>query len=267
MDQSTATRSSDVSRLRDLYLSTMVRILTNTIYEDGGFRRGRFRKFNPDFRQEGLDWPANAFTMVGTKRLHSLRELCGRVIEADIPGDFIETGIWRGGSCIMMRAILEAYGDKKRKVYCADSFQGVPPSDPENYPKDAGRQLSKERFPQLAITRQTVEDAFCKFDLLDDQVEFLEGWFKDTLPTVRNRTFAVIRLDGDLYESTIQALENLYPALSPDGFCIIDDYGLKMCKAAVKDFRASNKITAPLHRVDKSSVWWQKAPLSVDDKF
>ena len=249
---------ADIARVRELYLSTMARILTNTIYEDGDLRPNRGGPFEERRRATGRDWPEKAFTMIGTHRLTNLRQLAAAAIEANVPGDFIEAGIWRGGACIMLRAVLEAYADKDRTVFCADSFQGIPPSNPEEYPSDAGRQWHKDLFPQLAISQEAVEEAFRKFGLLDSQVRFLAGWFKDTLPTVKNRQFALIRLDGDLYESTIQSLDNLYPALSPGGYVIIDDFSLPNCRAAVEDYRRQHEVEVQIEKIDFTGVWWQK---------
>jgi O-methyltransferase len=249
--------AGSVQQIRDLYLSTMVRMLTNTIYEDESILPRRAGAYDEQMRKMGQDWPSKAFTMIGVRRLTNLRDLCERSIQANVPGDFIETGVWRGGACIMMRAVLAAYGETGRKVICADSFRGIPPSNPDQYPADRGKNWDSYR--ELAITQKDVAEAFNKFGLLDQQVEFLEGWFKDTLPTLSpDRTFAVIRLDGDLYESTIQALEHLYPKLSPGGYAIIDDYGLPPCEKAVQHYRKRNAIDAPIQPIDGMGVWWQK---------
>ncbi len=161
-----------------------------------------------------------------------------------MPGDFIETGVWRGGASIFMRAVLKAYRDTTRTVWVADSFQGLPKPDAKRYPADAGdRHWS---YSELAVPLEVVKANFARYGLLDDQVRFLVGWFRDTLPPglARSGRFAVLRLDGDLYESTMDALTNLYPKLSVGGFAIIDDYGaVPACKAAVEDFRAQQGIT------------------------
>ena len=81
------------------------------------------------------------------------------------------------------------------------------------------------QFPQLAVPLERVQDNFRRYGLLDEQVRFLKGWFRDTLPTAPIERLAVLRLDGDLYESTIQALDGLYDKLSAGGFVIVDDYG------------------------------------------
>ncbi len=100
---------------------------------------------------------------------------------------------------------------------------------------------------------------FERYDLLDDQVVFLKGWFRDTLPGLADRTFSVIRLDGDLYESTMDALVNLYPRLSPGGWLIVDDFHIPACVQAVTEYRAANGISAQLHRVNWAAAW-QKEP-------
>ena len=129
-----------------------------------------------------------------------------------VPGDLIETGVWRGGATILMRAILKARGVTDRVVWVADSFAGLPAPNAARYPLDAG--INLHRFPQLAVTLERVQDNFRRYGLLDDQVRFLKGWFRDTLPAAPIERLAVLRLDGDLYESTIQALESLYDKLS-----------------------------------------------------
>src|SRR5439155_10993441 len=104
-----------------------------------------------------------------------------------------------------------------------------------------------------------VKANFQRYNLLDEQVRFLKGWFRDTLPAAPIQTIAVMRLDGDLYESTTDALVNLYPKLSPGGYCIIDDFGLiDACRNAVEDFRSSRRITDEIHWVDPSGVYWRK---------
>jgi hypothetical protein len=85
------------------------------------------------------------------------------------------------------------------------------------------------------------------------------GQFSDTLPTLDTGPLALIRLDGDLYESTYVALENLYPKLSPGGFLIVDDYGVfEPCRRAVHDYRSRHEIAAPIHPIDRSGVWWRR---------
>jgi len=194
--------------------------------------------------------------MTGLKRLDNIQQCIETVLRNNVEGDFIETGVWRGGTCIFMRAALAVYGIDDRKVYVADSFEGLPEPDPEKCPDDQNDALYK--LSVLAISKEEVASNFKNYGLLDDQVVFLKGWFKDTLPTAPIEKLAILRLDGDMYESTIDGLNNLYPKLSKGGFCIIDDYALQGCQKAVDDFRKQHGIDAELHVVDWTGRYWVK---------
>ena len=212
-------------------------------------------EFSTAARIVGEDWPKTAFTMIGTARMRHLRGMCEMLIEEEVPGDFVEAGVWRGGACIYMRAVLEVMEQSARRVFVADSFAGLPPPDVEKYPQDKGDQHSE--VAELSVSLEEVQDNFRKFGLHDDQVVFLPGWFKDTLHNIDTDEIALLRLDGDMYESTIQSLNALYHKVQPGGVVIIDDYVLEPCAEAVNDFRGDNSIDAPLNQVDRAAVWWR----------
>jgi O-methyltransferase len=214
------------------------------------------KDFSREQRESGEIWPIYAETMIGLKRLDNLQMCIETVLSEHIKGDFIETGVWRGGACIFMRAVLAANYIEDRKVYVADSFEGLPKPDPDKYPVDFGDEHHKNSY--LAVSLEEVQGNFRKYGLLDDKVVFLKGWFKDTLPTAPITQLAVLRLDGDMYESTIDGLVNMYPRLSTGGFCIVDDYALETCHRAIDDFRASNGIKAEIKWIDSASVYWRK---------
>lgn len=195
-------------------------------------------------------------TMIGRKRLDHLHACLDTIHLQGIPGDFIETGVWRGGATIFMRAHLAAYSDLERRVWVADSFEGLPePSAKE----DTGYDVSKRLQPILAISEERVRALFARYDLLDDQVRFLPGWFRDTLSDAPIEQLALLRLDGDLYESTMDALEALYDKVVPGGFIIADDYGaLPPCRQAIEAFRTRRGITDPLEVIDWTGVAWRK---------
>ena len=208
-------------------------------------------------REVGHDWPPTAETMVGKARLENARRLATQAILDGVPGDLIETGVWRGGVTILFRAILAAYGETDRKVWVADSFEGLPAPNADDYPADDGVDLS--HIQELKIGVEAVKANFERYDLLDDQVEFLVGWFSDTLPTAPIEQLSVLRLDGDLYESTMDAIVALEPKVSVGGYVIVDDYGaFEPCQKAVDEYRAANGINDPIHEVDWTGVWWQK---------
>jgi O-methyltransferase len=213
---------------------------------------------DPELRLLGKGWPANAETMIGIRRLDNLHQCVVNVIAQRVPGDLLEAGVWRGGATIFMRAALKAYGDTERTVWVADSFRGLPEPDPDRYPADEGVDLS--RVDYLAVSVEEVKANFERYGLLDNRVRFLAGWFKDTLHKAPIEKLAIVRLDGDLYESTMDALVPLYPKLSVGGYIIIDDYGaVPACKAAVEDFRAEHHIEEPMQQVDDSCWYWRRS--------
>lgn len=242
-------------------MSLLERCLTRELFPDRAwtFSLTETIDFDSARREQGGDWPTEAETMVGRKRLQNVRECVSRVIEQDIPGDLVETGVWRGGCSILMRAVLASHGVTDRAVWLADSFEGLPPADTDRYPQDAGDSHAS-LSSYLGVSLEAVQENFRRYELLDSQVRFLKGWFRDTLPTAPIERIAVLRLDGDMYESTIIALESLYPKLQPGGFAIIDDYGvLPNCRAAVTDYRNAHNIQEPIQPIDWTGVFWQKA--------
>jgi O-methyltransferase len=220
-----------------------------------GYQLARDPKPTWEQRRDGCNWPYYADTMMGLTRLEHLQHCVETVLREAIPGDLIETGVWRGGGCIMMRGVLAAHAITDRTVYVADSFRGFPPVE---VPQDYG-DAPDESKGYLAVDLETVRGNFRRYGLLDEQVVFLEGWFKDTLPKAPIEQLAILRLDGDMYGSTIEALKALYPKLAPGGFCIVDDYGaIKACQQAVDDFRAANAITAGIETIDWTGIFWRK---------
>jgi O-methyltransferase len=277
--------SPDAGRDVDLYLDLIKRVLTGALFEEsdtvlGRNVRGRTwrhrladkagrimskagveivvkRPYDPQLRQLGRDWPARAESMIGLARMDNIQFCIESVLEDGVPGDLIETGVWRGGAAIFMRAVLKAHGIDDRTVWAADSFEGLPAPDPHRYPSDEGDR--HHEFEGLRIGVEEVERNFRRYGLLDDQVRFLVGWFKDTLPTAPLGKLAVVRLDGDMYESTMDAIQALYPRLSPGGYCIVDDYGnVPACRDAINTYRRLQGIDDELIDIDGYGAYWRK---------
>lgn len=246
-----------MSDSRALYLDLMKRVLTNVIYADANVAPGARPEFDARLRAEGMDWPAQAHTMIGLRRLDNIQACAESILRENVPGDFFETGVWRGGAAIFMRAILKAGGVTDRVVWAADSFAGLPPPSPERYPADRGDELHKAEL--LAVPLETVKSNFERYGLLDEQVKFLKGWFRDTLPSAPVSRIALLRLDGDMYESTTDALTHLYPRVSPGGYVIIDDYhAVPGCKLAVDDYRRAHGVADELVGIDWTGVYWRR---------
>jgi O-methyltransferase len=262
---------------QDAYLQLMKDVLTGTIYDDGqwavlGTGKTVFRRALVSFlakrslmlvskrasdlerRKKGEDWPMLGFTMVGNDRLDNIRHCLESVINNKIPGDFVECGVWRGGASIFAKAVLNIYRDK-RCVWLADSFEGMPKLklDADQVDKD----LSTNRY--LAVSLEEVENNFRKFGLLDDKVKFLKGWFQDTLHKAPIKSISVLRLDGDHYSSTMDALTRLYVRVSDGGYIIIDDYDSFIgCKNAVSEFRSARGISEQMCPIDGHAIYWRK---------
>ncbi len=213
--------------------------------QDGSTRQLNFRN-QTDF----------AYSMIGQKRMDNI-ESCLDIIRAEnIPGDLIETGVCRGGAVIFMEGYLKTYGMTDRKVFAADSFEGLPLGKNE----DEGIDFSKNKYPVLAISLERVKETFARYGLLEENVVFLKGWFKDSLPVAPVEKLALLRMDGDLYESTMDALTNLYDKVVPGGFVIIDDYlTFEVCKKAVDEFREDRGINDPIIQIDPMSAYWRKS--------
>ena len=208
--------------------------------------------------EKGVGWPLPrpklGQSMIGRARLNNLRMAVETALREEIPGDIIETGVWRGGACIIMKAVLVAHGITDRRVFLADSFRGLPVADPS----DDAAYLHDD--PTLAVTQAQVREAFERYGLLDDGVRFLEGWFSETLPPLKGTPWAVVRLDGDQYQSTLDGIENLYPDLSSGGFLIVDDYGTyDACQRAIHEYRTANGITDEVVKIDEDGVYWRKS--------
>jgi O-methyltransferase len=207
-------------------------------------------------RVGGLDWPFSGLTMVGLVRLDDLQACIESVVADGVEGDVIEAGAWRGGAAILARATLDSIGADERTVWVADSFRGLPAPDPGAFPENRPLDLSRVGF--LAVSLEEVRSYFARFGC-EQGVEFVEGYFNETLPTLRDRHWSVIRLDGDTYEATWVGLDSLYPGLSAGGYLVIDDYGtISECRAAVHDYRREHEITEPIEKIDFSGIRWRK---------
>jgi O-methyltransferase/8-demethyl-8-(2,3-dimethoxy-alpha-L-rhamnosyl)tetracenomycin-C 4'-O-methyltransferase len=244
---------ADWERLRALYLDLMRDSLIGRLNEDPALPASKVEAYKDDFREQGWDWPSKAPSMIGARRMQNVRSECERVLSEGVPGDFLEAGVWRGGAAMMMRAVLKAYGVTDRRVLAADSFAGFPA--PKEGSPDSGFELVGH--PDFAVPLHEVKAAFARYGLLDEQVVFLEGLFKDTLPSAPVEALALLRLDGDLYESTCDGLANLYHKLSPGGTLIVDDYFLfEGHRRAVDEFRAAHTIADPIIQIDHFGGYW-----------
>lgn len=245
-----------------LYLDLLKHSLTDTLFKPEPDADGAEHRYVADFIGHYIQ--GRAVSMLPLARLDNLEKCIADVVARDIPGDLIETGVWRGGGTIFMQGALKALAATDRRVWVADSFEGLPEPDPEKYPVEAkahGGVVMTKSYNHFAAGLENVQANFRAYGLLDDNVHFLKGWFKDTLPTAPIERLAIMRLDGDYYESTMDALVNLYGKLSVGGYAIIDDYGedsWTYCRKAVDDFRAAQGIDEPMIQVDSKCYYWER---------
>lgn len=261
----------------DLYLDLLERVLTRSGFPSYAMVRGEgwkeklyspacnllaranlqlVRRVDPQLRELGRDVPVDAETMVGHRRLRDLRACIKTVVDNSVPGDLLEAGVWRGGVCIFMRGVLKALTCTDRTVWVADSFAGMPPTDKRVHPADAADKIGQWR--PAAVSMEEVRTNFHRYGLLDDQVCFLKGWFKDTLPRAPIDRLAILRLDADLYSSTTDILAALYDRVSVGGYIIVDDYSLTTCRAAIDDFRERRGITDEVVDIDGAAARWRR---------
>ena len=270
--------SKESLHLARLYINTIKLSITNAIY------------IYFDGLIDGSQWPpagtGQAITMTGIRRIDNLQFILEDIIERELDGDFIELGVWKGGLCILATSIFHAYKQYNRKVFLADSFDGIPPVNTKDFPADAAhvdahtlqilsnkytggqeaviknfnlyfnmqtnrRLINQDIFTAKASTLLDVDPVEKEFNV---KIEFLKGFFDKTLPIAiqqnRFRCFSVLRLDGDIYQSTWESLEYLYPYLNEEGIVIIDDFmDWEGSFKAVHDFRDKYTITTPIIQV------------------
>eukprot|EP00435_Cladocopium_sp_Y103_P071654 s1005_g38.t1 len=204
---------------------------------------------NPLERACGNDWPVDGFTMVGLVRLKNVADILWQVISNKIPGDFAELGVWRGGTCIFAKSILNAMGEDDRAVHVFDAFDKIPQYN------------AKTKL--LSVSEETVRANFEMYQALDSKVIFHKGLFKDTLPQfhVKNPAakLAVLRVDGNFYDSYQDALYYMYGFVPVGGYVIFDDVmSTPRAMQAWNDFKQDHGLMEELTRIDRHSGYFQK---------
>ena len=216
--------------------------LKNKLVDIGGstknmshlFFGGATHSSETDIKNALGHWPEHGITMIGLTGLDNIELVMNYIFSENTQGDILEAGVWRGGASIFIKKMLQNNNDS-RKLYVCDSFEGLPTPQTDRFKNDEG-DTHHIKNSYLGVSLEQVTDNFRKYDAIDDNVIFLKGWFKDTLndPSIGN--LALLRMDGDMYSSTMDILNNLYDKVVTNGFIIIDDYGLGCCKNAIHDW-------------------------------
>lgn len=253
--------------IAELYLHTVKMSVSGTLLQTdslvpgiGGEQQLKRQPYTAAWREEGMDWPAVGLTMVGHQRLHNIRFTLESCLRDEVPGDFVECGVWRGGASIFAKAVLTAHHVSDRNVILVDSFQGLPHASLQ---QDAhGHAFDRMTF--LSVSEDTVKNNFQRYHLLHSNVLMFKGFFNESAPILRSwmlehkRQIAVLRADGDMYESLSDTLYNLYDLVPVGGFIIIDDWQIPEARRATEDFRSVHGISDDIVRIDAFAVYWRK---------
>lgn len=202
---------------------------------------------------------SKAFTMTSAERMYALYSAVRYVVENRIEGDFVECGVWRGGSCMLMAHTLKALGETSRTLYLYDTFTGMTrPGEHDIRQRDRGEQITRweasRREGHNAWAYAPIDEV--RENLLttgypEERLVFVEGEVQKTLPATAPERVALLRLDTDWYESTRHELVHLYPRLSHRGVLILDDYGsFEGARRAVDEYLTENRLDIFLGRVD-----------------
>lgn len=219
-----------------------------------------------DFSKIGLFFRVRPYTMVSYHGMSNVYELSKKIEKDGKEGAFVECGVWKGG-CVAIMAFVAKKAKSNRKTWLFDSFEGLPEPSAEDGEKAKEYALGRMSGKLSSIERcvgpmADVEKIF--FDVLKinpADIAIEKGWFQDTLQKVKEKMgpIAVLRLDGDWYESTKCCLDVLYDVVVPGGYVIIDDYVYwEGSKKAVDDFLAQRKIKVDLIKIDFTAVYFQK---------
>ena len=226
-------------------------------------------------------------TMAGHARMESLVAMVKNIAEQGVPGSYLEAGVWRGGMSIVATAALQVYRLDSRPIYICDSYDGLPRPRKNSARVDENFYHDDRVYKRvLSVGEQQVLQNFDLFGVTRDKVVPIKGYFVDSLPPLRKalrrrgETLAILRMDGDMYDSTVDILYNLYDLVQVGGYIIIDDYGwdwgvskehsqqgrpsvgLFGAKDAVLDFRLLHGIEDNehhIHDIDGGGAWFRKA--------
>ncbi|PZO38295.1 MAG: macrocin O-methyltransferase [Pseudanabaena frigida] len=226
-----------------------------------GYDFVRYNKFPLDFESRHIEIidRVSPYTLTSLERIYSLIESVRYVLQNNIKGDFVECGVYKGGSMMAIALALIAEDVRDRELYLFDTFEGMPAPDERDIDllgKSAMEEFSKRKISDVSSTWvnasvEEVKQAMALTGYPMERIHFVKGLVENTIPEQAPESIAVMRLDTDWYKSTIHELEYLYPRLSPKGILIVDDYGhFKGAREATDEYFYKNKMMPFLHRID-----------------
>ena len=209
--------------------------------------------------------PGNYGSGVSDPRRRATAILAKAALLLTAMGDFAETGLNMGSTAAILMRMLMHYDNCGRKFWGYDSFTGLPP----NITAEDGVWGIAGKKGDMAVDRPTFEGNMKRWEAWNESISVITpGYFADSLPTSPIARISFLRLDGDIFASTWEALEFLYHKVIPGGYIYIDDYGsFEGCREAVDMFRIKHHIYEPLHYIREENqiryimfeaVWWKK---------
>ena len=203
------------------------------------------------------------YTLGGWKALDNAFNVIERIEKEKVPGVIIECGVAQGGTAAMMALSSRALGDENRDFWFFDSYEGLPEPTADDYQGDkAGDYVGVLVEGSCLGTIEQVSKLFFEtLNLPSEKIHLVKGWFQDTVPIHKDKVgkIAILRLDGDWYESTKIPLENFYPNKSPGGCVIIDDYATCFgSKKATDEFIKENSLNTELRPDGRGGAWFVK---------
>lgn len=210
------------------------------------------------------------YSLVGVGGLEVTYKTVNDVCKRNIPGDMVELGVARGGCAALMANVVfdkTVCGQLQRKLWLFDSYEGLPDPTDMDFNSELGNGTGDHVRPLpkgscLGQLDEVKHLMFNKNDFPKDEIEFVKGWFENTVPVTKKeiQEIAVLRIDGDWYESTKCCLENLYDKVSPDGYIIVDDYqSCYGCRRAVDEFLQVRGLNPHIKFDGRGGCYFEKA--------
>jgi hypothetical protein len=216
----------------------------------------------PDMGKEFRDLAKKCenYTSTTTERMYALYKATQYTVAQKVPGDIVECGVWKGGSCMLSALILKHMGETNKKIYMYDTYQGM--SEPSTIDVSHWGGEAMERWKKLQrgnhnewayVSLEEVKKNMFSTGYPQENLVFIKGKVQETIPQVMPDKVSLLRLDTDWYESTYHELLYLFPRLSQNGVIIIDDYGYwKGVKEATDKYFQENAVKILLNRIDHS---------------
>ncbi len=238
----------------------MIKKFIKSVIKSYGFKIVNEKQLHPDLEPEFKELSAKVipFTMTSVERLYSLYQAVKYIHQNKIEGDFVECGVWKGGSSMMAALTFKSFGDSSRKFLLYDTYEGMsePTEKDVDFKNDSAfknwKKIKEEKTLEMCYnTLEEVEENMKATSYPSEKIQFIKGKVEDTIPAILPGKIAILRLDTDWYESTLHELKNLYPLLQTGGVLIIDDYGYwKGAREAVDQYFKEMGLFPLLHRID-----------------